>query len=242
MEPHSCGQVSQLPKSSQWQVIFRPWRVDRLTWQVLYVNSTVRFFFVAGAVGPSTVNYHPGWNVRNSYMIFSGRKPDGFVMLGSLKVSRTFVPPGMQMQEKISSSTCSQGERSSVSHYIIETLPKAPKSKHSTRKGFAFFFCWIGTEMAFSGTILVFGACGGACMYGFLLHVWSFQSTGFWQEKCMQDSNFHHTKTHPTFLTPMDPPFQHPKTKPCPLRYGFELAIKSSESDDPRRFNTPPVH
>lgn len=30
------------------------------------------------------------------------------------------------------------------------------------------------------------------------------------------------------------------KPKPCRLRYGFELAIKSSESDDPRRFNTPP--
>lgn len=124
---------------------------------------------------------------------------------------------------------------------FLEMLPKAPKKANIVpEKDLRFFFCWI--EMAFSGTILVFWACGGACMYGFLLRVWSFQSTGFWQEKCMQDSNFHHTKTHPTFLTPMDPPFQHPKTKPCRLRYGFELAIKSSESDDPRRFNTPPVH
>lgn len=239
MEPHSCGQVSQLPKSSQWQVIFRPWRVDRLTWQVLYVNSTVRFFCGRCCW---TVNCQLSSRVKCKKLIHD---------ILRAKTWRFCYVGKSQQAELLSHQACRCRKRSAVrlAHRVsalqyrivfLEMLPKAPKSKHSTRKGFAFFFCWI--EMAFSGTMLVFWACGGACMYGFLLRVWSFQSTGFWQEKCMQDSNFHHTKTHPAFLTPMDPPFQHPKTKPCRLRYGFELAIKSSESDDPRRFNTPPVH
>ena len=131
--------------------------------------------------------------------------------------------PGMQMQEhQISSSTCSQGERSSVSHYIyviiriyiyihITYASKNTRKQTQSQKRIGVFLMAF-----FRQYVSLLGLWG--CMYvwfraaclNFPKYISVRKSRLVSGKKNAFDSNFHqhsYTKTHPTFLTLVDLPF-----------------------------------